>query len=164
MNPFKPKALAPVPTTDLVGLFVATWSGRCRAKQGGKPLFVLNDTPLNDADLGSESGVLPLVMWHAENVYRYGIKESGFGASFRQDADALLQRTVGLQKVHRSTAELLCFTLEALEDIRAHLPRSMKSPTATELRSLVAQFAHEMGVVPGVAPVSGQSFGARPHG
>jgi hypothetical protein len=105
-----------------------------------------------------------MIVWHAENLYRYGINSSGFGVNYRPDSEALLNRRVDLDRAHRSSSELLCFTLEALEDASNHLPASAAVPGAVELRSLVNQFAAAMGSAPGHAPSAGQTANARPQG
>lgn len=144
--------------TETVGRFIASWAARARRKGASKGAFVLDGAKVSDADLASPSGLLPLFAWHADSLYRYSVRQRGLGLQFTDDAEALLQRSVNLDKTDRSVSELLSFVLEAAEDARQHLPQSSAVPGAAELRGLVNQFASQMGVVaaPGVdAPASG---------
>ena len=132
--------------TELVVAFVTAWAERVRVKGGSKGVFVLDGANVSDAELGSSSGLLPVFAWHADNLYRYGIRQSGIGITFVEDDEALLRRVVNLDRTSRSSAETLCFVLEAMEDARQHLPRSETVPGAVELRGLVNQFAAQIGI------------------
>lgn len=148
-------------TTDLVGEFVATWSARVRRQNGGKAVFALDGAALTDADLGDAAFLLPLVVWHADNQYKFSINRNGLGAAFHKDDNALLKRSVNLDQAHRSMSELLCFTAEALQDT-LFLPKSQLVSGAVELRSLVNQFTHEFGVTAASTPVATPAATAKP--
>lgn len=150
--------------TEMVSRFTAAWAARQRTQHAPRGAFVLDDAPLSDDDIANPVALLPMVVWHAENLYRYGINAHGFGVTYRPDSEALLSRSVDLDRSHRSSSELLCFMLEALEDASNHLPSSAAVPGAVELRSLVNQFAAAMGATPGQAPSAGHSANARPQG
>ncbi|MEJ6002611.1 hypothetical protein [Paucibacter soli] len=126
--------------------FLAAWAKRARERCGGFPVFTLDDSPVADGEVGSPTSLLPVLAWHADNLYRFAVKDSGIGLEFFEDDEALLLRSVSLDRVQRSGSELMCFLLEAAEDARQHLPRSEKHPGAVELRGLVSQFCASMGV------------------
>lgn len=141
-------------TTELVSAMVTEWAKSSHHQESPRGAFVLDGTPLADADLGDTRTMLPLLMWHADNLYRYAINQNGFGLSFTPDADALLAQSVSLDKVYRNSSEVLCFTLEALEDARANLPKCRSVKGAAELRSLVNRFTDSFGA----APIAGVEF------
>ena len=149
--------------TETVGCFVTSWAERARRKGASEGAFVLDGAKVSDAELGSPSALLPLFAWHADNLYRYSIRQRGLGLQFVIDDEALLQRSVNLDKTDRSVSELLSFILEAAEDAQQHLPKSAAVLGAVELRGLVNQFAAQMGAVaaPGAeAPASGAKLQA----
>ena len=148
--------------TTLVSQFIETWAERARRKGASKGVFVLDGAKVSDAELASPTALLPLFAWHADNLYRYGMRASGLGIEFSGDDEALLQRTVNMDKTDRGISEVLCFVLEAVEDARQHLPRSASVPGAVELRGLVNQFAAQMGIT--AAPgVEASAAGAKPQ-
>lgn len=128
----------------MVGKFVAAWSARERRGGNAPGPFVLDGALISDSELGSPTVLLPLFAWHADNLFGYGIRKRGMGISFREDSEALLGRTVGFDRSDRSSAEMLMFVLEALEDARQHLPRSENSPSCVELRGLVNRFVADL--------------------
>lgn len=132
--------------TETVARFVTSWAERARRKGASKGAFVLDGSKVSDAELGSPDALLPLLAWHADNLYRYSMRQRGLGLQFVVDKDALLKRSVNLDKTDRSVSELLSFVLEAAEDARQHLPESTAVAGAVELRGLVNQFAAQMGV------------------
>jgi hypothetical protein len=136
------------PNTVMAAGFLTAWAKRSREKRGGHPVFTLDDAPVADGDVGSPTILLPVLAWHADNLYRFGVKDSGMGMDFIEDDEAMLLRSVSLDRVQRSGAELMCFLIEAAEDARQHLPRSEKHAGAVELRGLVSQFCASMGVAP----------------
>lgn len=141
--PFKTKK----PTgTELASQFVEAWASRARVKGAAKAVFVLDGAKVTDHEVGSPQGLLPLFAWHADNLYRYGMGGAGMGVRYAEDADSLLQRRVSMEKLSRSTSEVLCFLVEAVEDARMHLPHCASVPGAVELRGLVNQFAADMGI------------------
>lgn len=143
-TPFKPKK----PTgTELASQFVQAWAARARAKGSVKAVFALDGAKVTDHEIGSPQGLLPLFAWHADNLYRYGMGGAGLGMRYVDDAESLLQRRVSMEKLGRSTSEVLCFLVEAVEDARMHLPHCAAVPGAVELRGLVNQFAADMGIV-----------------
>ena len=150
-------------TTSLAGRLVSTWAERARRKGASKGVFVLDGAKVSDGELGSPTALLPLLVWHADNLYRYGVRQRGLGIQFDADDEALLKRRVNLDKSDRGASEVLLFVLEAAEDARQHLPRSESVPGAVELRGLVNQFAAQMGVsaAPGAdSPVAGAKLQA----
>lgn len=143
-TPFKAKK----PTgTELASQFVQAWASRARVKGAAKGVFVLDGAKVSDHEVGSPQGLLPLFAWHADNLYRYGMGGAGMGMRFEEDAESLLHRRVNMERLSRSTSEVLCFIVEAVEDARQHLPHCASVPGAVELRGLVNQFAADMGVV-----------------
>lgn len=149
----KPSRQNPKKTTgtELVGAFVTAWAARARAKGASKGVFVLDGAKVSDEELGSSTGLLPVFVLHADNLYKFGIRQSGIGTAFPEDEDALLRRGVNLDRISRSATEILLFVLEAVEDARQHLPRSEAVLGAVELRNLVNQFAAQMGIGPELA-------------
>ncbi len=146
--------------TALVGQFIETWAERARRKGASRGVFVLDGAKVSDAEMGSPTALLPLFAWHADNLYRYGMRTSGLGIEFAGDDEALLQRSVNLDRTDRGISEVFCFVLEAVEDARQHLPRSASVLGAVELRGLVNQFAAQMGIT--AAPgVEASSTGAK---
>lgn len=144
---FLPKRKQAPKGTALVAQFVTTWSERERSRAGAKAgPFVLDGAKVTDNELASPVGLLPLFVWHADSLYKYGVRPAGLGVEFGNDDDALLKRSVSVDRAERSVAEILCFVLEAMQDARQHLPQSVAAPGAVELRGLVTQFALQMGV------------------
>lgn len=133
-------------STVMVSQFIQAWAGRARRKGANRGVFVLDGAKITDSEVGDASGLLPLFAWHADNMYRYAMGGQGLGIDYREDAESLLQRSVSLDRLGRSTSEMLCFFVEAVEDARQHLPQSASVPGAVELRGLVNQFAAQMGV------------------
>jgi hypothetical protein len=148
--------------TETVSRFLVSWGARARRKGSSKGVFVLDGAKVSDAELGGPAALLPLFAWHADNLYRYSIRQRGFGMSFAADEDALLGRSVNLDRTDRSVSEMLSFVLEAVEDARSHLPQSAAVPGAVELRSLVNRFAAEMGV-DSTAEAGVPAFGSKPQ-
>jgi hypothetical protein len=109
---------------------------------------VLDGSPLADADLGSPTSLLPLFAWYADNLYRFGIEQHGLGYHFHSDGDALLMKSVNMDRTHRTPTEVVLTLLEALEDTHHHLPKSLTVKGAVELRPLVNQFAAALNIVP----------------
>lgn len=124
------------------------WAKKTRFNEAPKGAFVLDGVALADADLGDPSALLPLLVWHAESLYKYGINANGLGIVLRPDDQALLGRSIDADRMYRSVSELLCFVVEALEDARQHLPKCQSVKGAAELRSLVDRFSLELGVSP----------------
>lgn len=151
------KSKGTISMTEMVGRFVTSWAERARRRGASKGAFVLDGSKVSDAELGSSTALLPLFAWHADNLYRYSVRQRGLGLHFVSDEDALLKRSVNLDTTDRSVSELLSFVLEAAEDAHQHLPKSAAVPGAVELRSLVNQFAAQMGVVatPGAETTAG---------
>jgi hypothetical protein len=148
-----------VSATELISGFVEAWASRARRKGASKGVFVLDGAKVTEAEVGSATGLLPLFVWHADNLYRYGMGGKGLGVEFKADEEALLQRVVDLSRLNRSTSELLCFMVEAVEDARQHLPQSASVPGAVELRGLVNQFAAQLGVA--AEPAATAAAGAK---
>jgi hypothetical protein len=149
-----------LPMTELVSQVVVAWAASARTKDSPRGAFVLDGAPLADADLGDPTMLLPLVAWHADNLYKYGIVERGLGVSFHTDEEAMLGRLVNMDRVNRSAGEVLCFTVEALEDARSHLPKSAAVKGAVELRSLVNQFTAALGIAPAATADAGLTAAA----
>lgn len=150
------RTAAPSVTAIASGL-VERWAQKRRGSESPRGAFVLDEAPLSNADIAGAASLLPVFIWHAENLYKFGIKSTGFGAEFAVDGEALLGRSVSLEKVYRSNGEILTFLLEALEDAR-QLPQSSHVPGAVELRSLVNMFAAAMGATPlAAAQAAGQA-------
>lgn len=101
---------------------------------------------MSDHDIGSPEALLPVFAWHADNLYRFSMRSAGLGVTYQDDSDAMLKRTVNLDRIDRAASEVLCFILEAVEDARINLPVSLNVIGAIEIRSLVSRFASEMGV------------------
>lgn len=139
-------------TTTLASLCIEAWAARARGTGATKGAFVLDGAKVTDKEMASATGLLPVLAWHAENLYRYAVRPSGFGFRFTQDEESLLQRSINLDRTDRCVSEVLCFMIEAAEDAHKHLPKSAAVPGATELRSLVNQFSAAMGLgaVPGI--------------
>ncbi len=134
--------------TESVSTCLQAWARRMRRAGASKGVFVLDGARVSDAEVGGPDGLMPLIVWHADNLYRYAMGGQGLGVGFTEDAEALLGRTVDGRRLERSTAELLCFVIEAAEDARQHLPKSESVPGAVELRGLVNQFAEQLMVAP----------------
>lgn len=148
--------------TDNVGKFVVSWVGHTKRTEKSKQVFVLDGAKISDAEMGSPSAMLPLFLWHASNVYNFGVPKARLGVEFSVDEDALLKRSVSADRVGRATSEVLLFVLEALEDAHKHLPRNEAANGAVELRGLVNQFAADMGMTPQLT-VAPAATGARPQ-
>jgi hypothetical protein len=147
-KPARPHARS---VTMIASGMVEAWAQRNRTPKSPRGPFVLDEAPLSNADIAGSASLLPVFIWHAETLYKFGIKGTGFGAEFAPDAEALLGRSVSLDKVFRSNGEILSFLLEALEDARL-LPASTHVPGAVEIRSLVNMFAVAMGAAPVASP------------
>lgn len=129
---------------ERVGKCLEAWAARSRAKTGGRCAFVLDEAQLSDADVARDDMLLPLFLWHAENIYRYSVAPGGLGTVFQDDKDALLMRRVRIEPGFRSMTEILLFALEAAEDAYENLPKSAKFKGAAELRPLVNAFAQNL--------------------
>jgi hypothetical protein len=141
MNRFTQKQAS---TTEIVSEVVKAW---VQKKTIGKRVpFTLDGTPLNASDIGDPTAALPLVLWHADTLYRYGINVNGIGCDIRPDPDALFTFSAYVDRTNRSISEILCFVVEALEDSYGNLPRCKKVPGAVDLRELATRFLDSMGV------------------
>lgn len=129
----------------LVRGFVSRWAARTE-KLLGTQAFSLADVPLKASEVGDARGLLPLLAWHADAVYRYVMGGRSLGVRFFPDSKALLGYGVNLGASHQSSSELLCFILESLEDVHKNTP--IANPTAqrgcVELNGFALQFKHEM--------------------
>lgn len=132
-------------TTEMASRFIAAWSARVRINRGGA-VFTLDGAALSDHDTASPTALLPVLAWHANTLYRYGMRGTELGLVFHEDEEALFKRSVSMDRLSRSSSEMLAFLLEAAEDAQRHLPVCQAVPGAVELRGLVSQFAQEMGI------------------
>ncbi|MFK4705868.1 hypothetical protein ABIC83_002707 [Roseateles asaccharophilus] len=145
----KPKST----TTEMASRFIEAWSARLRRIRGA-PVFSLDGSPLSDHETASATALLPVLAWHANTLYKYGMRGTDLGLVFSEDEDALFKRSVSMDRLSRSSAEMLAFLLEAAEDAQRHLPACQATKGAVELRGLVSQFVGEMGVTPDAAAAS----------
>lgn len=120
---------------------LAGWGNR---KSKTRPSFVLDGAKVTSQELGDPLCMLPVFAWHADNLYRYSVRARGIGFEFHASSEAVLERTVDLDKTDRSATEVLLFLLEAVEDAYQHLPKCTSTFEAAELRTLVNRFAAEM--------------------
>lgn len=158
---FQASKMAPRDNSEVAVSLVRAWSVMVRKKEALRGAFVLDGAALTDSDIGDPESLLPLFAWHADNLYKYSINPIGLGLGFRTNSEAMLGRSVNFERVNRSTSELLCFLLEALDDAWRHLPKHASVKGATELRSLVNQFTESFAIAPAaqaiLAPAAGQS-------
>lgn len=153
---------AHVSQTEVVSKLAQAWAARARRVAGSpRGAFVLDGAPLSDDDVCSPTALLPMFVWHAQNLYGFAINSLGFGADFHPDGDALLSRAVSLDKSVRSASEVLLFVLEALEDARRNLPACSRTPGAVEVRGLVNEFTAAIGAKLDNAAGSAPAAGAR---
>jgi hypothetical protein len=142
---FKIGALMKILSTHEAVVMVTTeWSSRERSLNGSRPVFALDNDAIADADLGDRSMLLPLVMWHADALYSYTMNPRGLGLSFVADPDAMLLNSIDVGRSNRSASEILLFTIEALNDLRLHLPKSTNVNGAVQLRPMVDTFVNAL--------------------
>lgn len=138
---------SPQPTdrNQLVRGFVSRWAARTE-KLLGTNAFSLAEVPLKSSEVGDTRGLLPLLAWHADAVYRYAMGGRSLGVRFFPDAKALLGYGVNLGASQQSTSELLCFILESLEDVHKNMPSANAAAQrgCVELNAVALQFKSEM--------------------
>ncbi|ART57206.1 hypothetical protein CBP35_20030 (plasmid) [Acidovorax carolinensis] len=157
----RPKTEAEHSTTEIVEKVVSAWSKKHRNQQSPRGPFSLDGKPLSDHDAAAQDLLLPVFIWQADATYRFAMSSAGMGAQFKDDSAALLGSRVSLDKVHRSTTEILCFVVEALEDARKNMARCNLVDGAVDLRALVNGFSEEMSL-PRTLTQSGSNTPATP--
>lgn len=136
----------PLTTTQMVSAVVTRWAERQRNRGAAKGVFVLDGAKVSDDEVGNPAVLLPVLVWHAENHFRYGVSSLGLGADYLEDDEALLKRTVDLNRATRGHSDILLFVIEAAEDARQNLPACAGVPGAVELRPLVNKFTEAFGI------------------
>lgn len=153
----------PLTTTEMVSAVVTRWAERQRNRGATKGVFVLDGAKVSDDEVGNPSMLLPVLVWHAENHFRYGVSSLGLGANYREDDEALLKRSVDMDRATRGHSDILLFVIEAAEDARQNLPACAGVAGAVELRSLVNKFTQAFGVrAATTADVDGPAAGVKP--
>lgn len=104
----------------------------------------MGDQAVVDSSVGASDGLLPLVAWHADNIYRYAMGGRPIGLSYRSDSKAMLGFRVDLSRIQQPTSEVMCFVIESLEDILSNSPKSALVNGAADLSDLANRFKSEL--------------------
>ena len=124
---------------------VFVWANR-RASTGVSP-FAIDGESLKPDEIAKPKGLLPLILWHAEGMQRFALQsELGVGVVNVSNPAALLGVEARFDAQTRPLSEVLCYVLEAMEDMATNLPRANHNNTA-ELRSFVNTFAEAMATL-----------------
>lgn len=127
-----------------VPLLATAWANRNGTATGGSCVFCVGDQPVVDSSAGALDGLLPLVAWHADNIYRYAMGGRAIGLTFRSDSKAMLGFRVDLSRIQQPTSEVMCFLLESLEDIYSNSPKSALVAGAVDIGELIGRFKSEL--------------------
>lgn len=106
----------PKDTTALAGALVGAWYRRETVS------FALQGEELASDSLADPQGILPLVMWYANEMYRTHVDRGGLDVEFSQSSGARLGFTASFLNSHRAASEALLFILHAAEDFKNHTP------------------------------------------
>ena len=139
----------------MIGEFVKAIIARHQRQNGVQHIFSVCETALTVDDFADPTFMLPLVAWHADEIYKYSLNEGGFGIKMSQDKDSYLGASVNLDHVHRSYSEVLMFITDAIEDSIRYLPECTANPGAKKIDSLVASFLAQNKFEQKVRPSSG---------
>lgn len=142
----------------MIGEFVKAIIAKHQRQNGGRHLFSVCETALTADDFADPTFMLPLVAWHADEIYKYALNEGGLGIKISPDKDAYLGASINMDRVHRSHSEVLMFVTDAIEDSIRHLPECAVNPGAKKIDSLVTTFLVQNKFEQKVRPSSGGQF------
>lgn len=141
---------------DLVPDVLRLWVERLRRTDSGLPDIFVSSEQVPHMEMSNEKGLLPLVCWHMDTIYRFAMGRP-LGVSYRTNKASLLGCEVELGGVDKPMSEVLCFLFEAADDLLKHAPRAQASPNGIELSALVSKFKDELEVARARNPSSGIS-------
>lgn len=107
-------------------------------------IFTVAGEEIPNASAATENGLLPLICWHADNIYRFAMGGRSMGVHFKTSARALSGFAVDLSRVDKPLSEVLCFMVEAAEDILKNSPASAAKPGAVEIEGIVHRFKADL--------------------
>ena len=126
---------------QLVQSMVHVWA--TRRATNGEHAFAIDGEVVRPEEVSKSKGLLPLILWHAEGLMRFGVKtELGMGTVNVISPTALLGVELRFDRPTRPLSEVLCYVVEALHDMATNMPRATNGKSA-ELRALVNSFAQE---------------------
>lgn len=133
-----------VPTTsEMVPLVMGGWATQYGRETGAVSAFSISGESVPNSEVGAKMGLLPLLCWHADKIYQYGMG-SPLGLHYRTNETALLGVTVDLTRIDKPISEVLCFMIEALLDLHKNSPSHPTIPGAVDLAVVVDQFKSEI--------------------
>lgn len=133
---------------DLLPDVLRLWVGRASRSAEGAPEIYISGEQVPTSELSNERGLLPLVCWHMDAIYRFAMG-TPLGVTFRTNPRALLGCEVELGHIDKPMSEVLCFLFEAAEDLLQHSPRTQLANKGSEhkgveLSGLVSKFKEEI--------------------
>jgi len=142
---------------ESIPAMLKAWSSMSSRKSGTPTAFSISGEAVPNASVGSEHGLMPLICWHADSIYRFAMGGRSLGIKFRTAPKALTGFAVDLRHVEKPLSEVLCFVVEAIEDIYKNSPANALAKGAVDVQDLVHRFkaelqsAREMSLAAGTA-------------
>jgi hypothetical protein len=112
-------------------------------ESGADSLFALSGAPIREDEVARDSGLLPLVVWYADQVRMHGTGK-GFEPEFMPDSTALLGYRCRLDNASRPASEILLFLLESIDSMRAALPQLQAMPGTVDVTPWAIRFREDM--------------------
>lgn len=150
------KKIQKVGTTAFVSSYMKTLYARECVKNDVDFLFALGDEPVEASDLASPDCLLPVVAWHANNLYKSAFNHP-MGILLNDSADSFLGKMVDMDGIGVNTSTLLLFLNEAYFDIRDNLEFSNKHMNVVNIDRLASRFISDMKKRKEAALVAGGS-------
>lgn len=148
---------------ESIPAMLKAWSAMSSRKSGAPTAFSISGEPVPNASVGSEHGLMPLICWHADSIYRFAMGGRSLGIAFRTAPKALTGFAVDLRHVEKPLSEVLCFIVEAIEDIHKNSPVNALAKGAVDVQDLVLRFKTELQAARDVSKATDPSAPAEKH-
>ncbi|WP_137917034.1 hypothetical protein [Hydrogenophaga sp. 2FB] len=133
----------PTTAAEIVPRVMSGWASQYGLESGSASAFSISGEMVPNSEVGAKLGLLPLLCWHADKIYRYGMG-AHLNLHYRTNPTALLGVTVDLSRIDKPISEVLCFMVEALLDLHKNSPASSATPGSVDLAAVVDQFKSEV--------------------
>ncbi len=148
----------PKTTAELAPSILRRWAKATSHSDKVECAFTVGGVQIPNYSIGSADGLMPLVLWHAESIYRFAMGGRSLGVAFKSNRKSLLGYEVDLRAVEKPVSEVMCFLVEAITDIQKNAPRASRYAGAAEVEDLIGRFKQDMAVA------RANSVGARGDG
>lgn len=135
----KPKTAA-----DLAPHVLRQWTKDTSRAEKVECAFTVGGVQIPNYSIGAKDGLMPLVLWHAENIYRFAMGGRSLGVAFKTKRTSLLGYEADLRSMRAPASEVMCFLVEAINDIQKNAPKASRYAGAAEVEGLIVRFKQEM--------------------